>query len=68
MLIETAATADLKVDDSLSERRAAIKWGDFTEFWAVFRAAFLGVDIHTLQVVHKGCFGLILLSRACPRS
>ena len=36
MIIETAATADLKVDDSLREQREAMPWGDFTEFWAVF--------------------------------
>ena len=32
-------------------------WGDFTEFWSVFRAAFLGVEIHTWQAVHKSRFG-----------
>ena len=57
MVIETAATMDLKVDDSMRERRAAIPWGDFTEFWAVFRAAFLGAEIHTWQTVHKSRFG-----------
>ena len=47
MITETAATADLKVDDSMRARPAAMPWGDFTEFWAVFRATFLGVEIHT---------------------
>ena len=57
MLTEKAAMEDLKVDDSLQERREALPWGDFTEFWAVFRAAFLGVEVHTWQVVHKSRFG-----------
>ena len=57
MIDEIAATADLKVDDSLKERREAMKWGDFTGFWAVFLAAFLGVEIHTWQAVHKSRFG-----------
>jgi hypothetical protein len=57
MIDEIAATADLKVDDSLKERREAMKWDDFTGFWAVFRAAFLGVEIHTWQAVHKSRFG-----------
>ena len=57
MLIETAAMEDLKVDDSLRERREALPWGNFTEFLAAFRAAFLGVEVHTWQVVHKSRFG-----------
>ena len=57
MAQETIAMEDLQVDDSLTERRPAVPWGNFKEFWTAFRAAFLGVEVHTWQAVHKSRFG-----------